>query len=65
MPPNRYSQILERIFLAHYHPGDREVPFERDEMAAFAEELGIALPKNLGDVYLFFPLPRRTPRRNQ
>lgn len=54
MPPNRYTQILERIFLAHYKPGGREVSFEREEMATVAGELGINLPKNLGDVIYTF-----------
>jgi len=54
MPPNRYSQIVEKIFLAHYKPGDHQVSFEREEMATVARELGIVLPKNLGDVIYTF-----------
>jgi hypothetical protein len=52
--PNRYAQIVERIFLARYQPGIREITFERDEFARVAEELGILLPKNLGDVVYSF-----------
>lgn len=52
--PNRYSQIIERIFLSNYRPGLREVPFERSQIESVASELGIKLPKNLGDlVYTF------------
>ena len=51
---NRYSQIIERIFLSRYQEGDREVPFERDDIITMAQELGIPLPKNLGDVIYSF-----------
>ncbi|HEX6779059.1 MAG TPA: hypothetical protein VF099_12705 [Ktedonobacterales bacterium] len=51
---NRYQQIMERIFFAHYQEGAREVSFERDEMVRAAQELGIKLPKNLGDVLYSF-----------
>jgi hypothetical protein len=67
---NRYSQIIERIFLSHYQEGATDVPFDRAEIAQVAAELGIALPKNLGDVLYSFryrvPLPEsiraRAPR---
>ncbi len=51
---NRYAQLIERIFHSHYQPGSREIPFSRDELQAIAQELGIALPKNLGDVIYSF-----------
>lgn len=54
MTPNRYTQILEKVFFAHYHKGDTEVTFVRDEIERAAEELGIKLPKNLGDVIYSF-----------
>lgn len=53
-PPNRYSQIIERIFLARYEEGAEEVVFERDDIALTAAELGIKLPKNLGDLVYSF-----------
>ena len=52
--PNRYEQIIERIFLAHYAPGTEEFVFTRDEITSHATELGIELPKNLGDVIYTF-----------
>jgi hypothetical protein len=52
--PNRYAQIIERIFFSHYEEGARQVEFERDEMVSVANELGIDLPKNLGDVVYSF-----------
>lgn len=52
--PNRYTQIVERIFFSRYTPGQREVAFEREDIVRVAEELGITLPKNLGDVVYSF-----------
>lgn len=52
--PNRYAQILEHIFLSKYEAGAVIVPFERQDLEAVATELGIRLPKNLGDVIYSF-----------
>jgi hypothetical protein len=49
-----YSPIIEAIFHAHYEEGNTTVPFARSEIAQTAEELGIKLPKNLGDVIYSF-----------
>lgn len=51
---NRYVQIIEKIFASHYTDGARTVEFERDEIATVASELGIKLPKNLGDLLYSF-----------
>jgi len=60
---NRYGAIIEQIFfsptMADYRPGKRDLPFERRHMEMAAEELGIALPKNLGDV--IYSIRYRTP----
>lgn len=47
---NRYDAIIENIFVSKYHPGDREIPFERKDLERTAHALKIELPKNLGDV---------------
>lgn len=52
--PNRYTKILEAIFTKHYKSGITEIEFERTEISQAANELGIALPKNLGDVLYSF-----------
>jgi hypothetical protein len=52
--PNRYTRILEAIFAKHYKKGVSEISFERTEFSQIADELGIALPKNLGDVLYSF-----------
>ncbi len=60
--PNRYSQIIERIFFSHYAEGAEEIAFDRDDIVRTARELDIALPKNLGDLVYSFryrvPLPQ-------
>lgn len=61
--PNRYTQILERIFFDHYTAGATDVPFRREEIKRVAKELGIVLTDNLGDVIYTFrfraPMPAR------
>ena len=51
---NRYTQIIERIFLERYQEVDREVVFERDDLVRVAKSLKIKLPKNLGDILYTF-----------
>ncbi|MDX2239378.1 MAG: hypothetical protein NW224_01730 [Leptolyngbyaceae cyanobacterium bins.302] len=52
--PNRYQQIIERIFLSCYQDGAERIDFLREDIVHVAEELGIKLPKNLGDVIYSF-----------
>ncbi len=58
----RYAQIIERVFFDNYSSSSSEVPFDRDELATIADDLGIVLPKNLGDLIYSFryrgPLPQ-------
>lgn len=61
-PANRYSQIIETIFLAHYTAGAREVTFERQELADTAEQLGLPRPKNLGDIVYSFRFRTEFPK---
>ena len=51
---NRYQQIMERIFFWHYQEGADEIVFERADMERAAQELGLDLPKNLGDILYTF-----------
>lgn len=51
---NRYTQLIEKIFNRHYTKKATEVVFEREELISAAQELGIILPKNLGDVLYTF-----------
>lgn len=58
---NRYEHIIEAIFSAHFSKGVTEFEFEREEIERHAAELGIKLPKNIGDLIYSFryrtPLP--------
>lgn len=56
---NRYRTLIERIFFDRYHEGDTSVEFDRDDIPATAEALGLERPKNLGDV--IYALRYRTP----
>ena len=60
---NRYSQLIEDIFLAKYAEGRHLIPFERSEIEEAAAKLGISLPKNLGDVVYSFKFRTSLPER--
>ncbi|QIL70699.1 endonuclease [Diaphorobacter sp. HDW4B] len=47
---NRYQLLIERIFESRWSKGLKEFYFERADLESTALELGITLPKNLGDV---------------
>lgn len=51
---NRYVAIIKTIFERHYKKGACAFDFEREELVSVAQELGIILPKNLGDVVYSF-----------
>lgn len=51
---NRYSRIIERIFADRYQAGATAVEFPRAAIEEVARQMGIALPKNLGDVVYSF-----------
>jgi len=53
-PQNRYSSIIEKLFYSRFKTGMREIDFEREEMVRFANDLGIDIPKNLGDLIYSF-----------
>ncbi|MFI8167080.1 hypothetical protein ACIGAN_12050 [Streptomyces sp. NPDC085931] len=46
----RYQALIEWVFFHHYSEGDTEVHWERSALEQGAQELGVDLPKNLGDV---------------
>ncbi|WCM87787.1 hypothetical protein [Acidovorax sp. NCPPB 3576] len=52
--PNRYSAIIERVFRNHYEEGADSFEFTREELVAVATELGLRLPKNVGDLIYSF-----------
>lgn len=50
----RYERLIERIFLDRFQPGSTVVEFERRDIEEAAAELGMPLPRNLGDVIYTF-----------
>ncbi|MCP4399623.1 MAG: endonuclease [bacterium] len=46
---NRYKQLIEKIFFDRFSPDAQEIHFERPDLEVAASDLGIKLPKNLGD----------------
>ncbi len=51
---NRYAAIIERVFANHYRHKSESFEFTRDELEGIATELGIKLPKNVGDLIYSF-----------
>lgn len=51
---NRYAQIIETIFERKYKQGSTSILFERTELVDTAKELGIEIPKNVGDILYSF-----------
>lgn len=51
---NRYVAIISTIFKRHYKKDLTSFDFQREELVDVARELGIPLPKNLGDVIYSF-----------
>lgn len=52
--PNRYKTIIAEIFARHYKEGETEFKFTRDEFQEVAQQLGIVLPANPGDLNYTF-----------
>ena len=51
---NVYCLIIEKIFLSKFKRGMKELPFRREDILTFAEQLKVDLPKNLGDLIYSF-----------
>ena len=56
---NRYQKLVEKIFFDNFEEGAEEIPFVREDLESAASNLGILLPKNLGDV--IYAMRYRTP----
>lgn len=52
--PNRYESVIEHVFFKYYKKGAASVSFTRDDFVSSANELGIGVPKNLGDITYSF-----------
>jgi hypothetical protein len=58
--PNKYSLVIERIFLNHYSAGITEFKFHRTEVEKVASKFNI---KNLGDILYSFRYRTHLPAR--
>lgn len=56
-----YKDILTKVFLDNRDPALEEVEFHRDDLKEAAEELGLDVPKNLGDIVYTFRYRRSMP----
>jgi len=59
---NRYEVLILTIFKNHYREGSAEFEFDRSEIETVARDLGIRLPKNLGDLIYSFRYRRDLPK---
>src|SRR5687767_4841126 len=58
---SKYDRIIETIFEKHYSPGIQNFEFVRSEVVEAAEHLGIARPKNVGDILYSYRYRRNLP----
>jgi hypothetical protein len=56
---SRYKALIEKVFFDRYETGGQSIDFQREDLVKAAGELGIRLPKNLGDVV--YSIRYRTP----
>lgn len=63
MAKNRYDQLIEKIFFDRYKKGVKKVEFLRTDIEKAAKSLGIALPKNLGDLIYSYRFRAKLPYR--
>ena len=52
---------MEHIFFKHFQPSDRDVTFDREELAATARDLNIDVPLNPGDIPYSFRYRQELP----
>lgn len=60
---NRYSRLIEHVFFSSFEQGDESVEFSRQDLVGAAKELGLSLPKNLGDIIYSFRYRSELPER--
>ncbi len=56
-----YQAIIERVFLDRYREGDTSVEFVREDLIVTAKDLGVPVPRNVGDVLYAFRYRRALP----
>lgn len=56
-----YAAVMERLFFSRHVPGERSLDFDRSEIVTMADELGLDVAKNLGDVVYAYKYRRDLP----
>lgn len=59
----QYDRIIERVFFDHFVPEAAQFSFDREALAQAAEALGLARPRNLGDILYTYRYRRALPER--
>lgn len=58
---NRYSALIEEIFLERYKENLTSIDFTREDIERASEKIGVSLPKNLGDILYSFRFRNNLP----
>jgi len=58
---SRYDALIATIFFERYQEGESEFEFKRIELESAAKSLGVALPKNLGDLIYSYRFRKELP----
>jgi hypothetical protein len=59
---NRYAQIIEKLFSKHYKKGAKAFDFSRNEILDAAKQIGVGVPKSLGDLVYSFRYRTELPK---
>lgn len=60
--PSRYERVIALAFEKSYFKGATEVAFQRELLVECADELGIKVPKNVGDIIYTFRYRQSLPK---
>lgn len=58
-----YDMIIETLFFAHFVKGGKEFYFNRTEIEETAKQIGVSVPKNIGDVIYTYRYRQELPQR--
>lgn len=54
-----YNDLISKIFFSSFAPGKREIQFTRDDIREAADDFGMTVPKNIGDVVYAYRSERK------
>lgn len=65
MVRSRYTAIIQEVFRSRFKTGMTQVDFDRSELPAAAERVGVPCPKNVGDILYSSRYRRKLPESIQ